>query len=39
MRKRRVEYVRISLGATAADLKRQQRLCRRFLRANGWKVQ
>jgi len=35
MRKRRIEYVRISNGGTAADLKRQQLACERFLRENG----
>ena len=35
MRKRRIEYVRVSTGATESDLKRQRRGCERFLRENG----
>ena len=35
MRKRRIEYVRVSTGGTAADLKRQRRACERFLRKDG----
>lgn len=35
MKKRRIEYVRVSTGGSAAELKRQRRACGRFVRENG----